>query len=86
MLKTIESHCIVLEGTTPADDIDTENGTVDHNDAENEIADDTYTKMLTADYILKLKIELQKKFELEFILLMVLIQIIELLMAVMLKI
>ena len=42
--------------------------------------------MLTADYILKLKIELQKTFELEFILLMVLRQIIELLIAVMLKI
>lgn len=34
----------MLEGTTPVDDIDTVNETGDNNDAENEIADDTYTK------------------------------------------
>ena len=38
-------YCIVLEGTTPADDIDTENGTGNTNDGENKIVDHTYTKM-----------------------------------------
>lgn len=79
-------YCVVLEWTTPTDDRDTENGKCDDNDAGNEIVDDTYTKLQTVDYIPILKIELRKTFVLKLILLMVLVQIIELLMTVMLKI